>query len=310
MSGNPVRVAVGVIRNSLGEVLIARRPVDKHQGGLWEFPGGKIEAGETCGQALIRELEEELGIEVLHSKPLIKVPFSYADKSVLLEVREVTAFSGSPSGREGQPLLWVSPAQLNEFSFPAANRPIIKALTLPNLLAITGPFQDEAQFVEGLKKALSRGAGMIQIRPSAGAASQTQRLLDLTRSLTSIPVTVNSAADRSLWSELPGLHLRSKDLMSITSRPVSHDVWLGASCHNLQELEQAHRIQADYACLSPVLETGSHPEAEALGWESFAELLRSAELPVYALGGLCLQDLDQAKACGAVGMAGIEMFWR
>ena len=124
-----VRVAVGIVANAAGAILITRRPDHAHQGGLWEFPGGKVEAGEPVTAALRRELHEELGILVQAAEPLLHIRHAYPDKTVLLEVWRVTAYQGEPHGREGQPLTWVLPARLADFAFPAADAPIIEVLT-------------------------------------------------------------------------------------------------------------------------------------------------------------------------------------
>lgn len=123
-----VEVAAGVIYNPQGQILIAKRAVNQHQGGLWEFPGGKIEAAESAQQALARELHEELAIDVTASEPLIRIEHEYSDKSVVLDVWCVTAFNGEARGVEGQPLEWVLPSELQNYDFPAANEPIIEAV--------------------------------------------------------------------------------------------------------------------------------------------------------------------------------------
>lgn len=130
MSAEPraIHVAVGIITDAAGAILIARRPDHAHQGGLWEFPGGKVEADETVERALARELREELGITVQAAEPLLQVRHGYPDKDVLLDVWRVTAYRGEPRGREQQPLAWVSPARLADFAFPAADEPIIVKL--------------------------------------------------------------------------------------------------------------------------------------------------------------------------------------
>ena len=122
-----VHVAVGVIRDPQGKLLITRRHESSHQGGLWEFPGGKVEARESVLQALRRELEEELAIELLEARALLKVEHDYGDKAVLLDVWLVERFSGQAVGCEGQPLRWVTPDALADFDFPAANHPIVLA---------------------------------------------------------------------------------------------------------------------------------------------------------------------------------------
>lgn len=127
-SSTTVHVAVGVLQDSSGRVLLTRRPPKAHQGGLWEFPGGKVEAGETVLAALERELAEELGVHVNAAEPLMTIAHDYGDKQVLLDIHTVTAWSGEPRGLEGQPLAWVLPQALGDYAFPAANAPIVARL--------------------------------------------------------------------------------------------------------------------------------------------------------------------------------------
>ncbi len=124
-----IEVVAGVIYNaSADKILIALRPVDKHQGNLWEFPGGKKEAGETSLQALCRELEEELGIQATQCAPLMQLEHRYSDKHVALDIWQVTAFSGEPAGQEQQAIRWVDIADLRDYQFPAANIAIVEKL--------------------------------------------------------------------------------------------------------------------------------------------------------------------------------------
>jgi 8-oxo-dGTP diphosphatase len=123
-----LHVAVGVIVDSQNQVLISQRANSAHQGGLWEFPGGKVEPGETVQQALQRELQEELDIAVAGSEPLLEVSYDYPDKSVLLDVHVVRDYDGKARGLEGQPIAWVIPAALADYTFPAANQPILEAV--------------------------------------------------------------------------------------------------------------------------------------------------------------------------------------
>lgn len=125
---NVVHVAVGVLVDSKGRVLIARRPPSSHQGGLWEFPGGKVEAHEAVTDALTRELAEELGVKVLSTAPLLQVNHAYLEKAVLLDVHHVIEWVEEPRGCEGQPLAWVMPSSLNDYQFPEANRAIVSRL--------------------------------------------------------------------------------------------------------------------------------------------------------------------------------------
>lgn len=128
MGKKRIHVAAGVIVSKSGDILLALRPQTAHQGGLWEFPGGKVEAGEPVADALTRELQEELAITVTDCVPLIEVSHDYPDKSVLLDVWLVTKFDGEPVGNEGQTVRWVAPEQLASYEFPAANVPIVEAV--------------------------------------------------------------------------------------------------------------------------------------------------------------------------------------
>ena len=134
MDKKRIRVAVAVIENNQGEIFICQRTGGQHQAGKWEYPGGKVEAGETTPQALARELAEEIGIAVEQCVPLLQIEHDYPDKSVLLDVWRVTAFAGLPYGREGQPARWVARHALLEFEFPDANLPItekVMAMSVP-----------------------------------------------------------------------------------------------------------------------------------------------------------------------------------
>lgn len=123
-----VLVAVGVIENGAGDIFICRRGESQHQAFKWEFPGGKVETGETVPQALARELEEEIGIRVSACAPFIRIEHDYGDKQVILDIRKVTAFEGEAHGREGQPSRWVPRAELHRYDFPAANGAIVRKL--------------------------------------------------------------------------------------------------------------------------------------------------------------------------------------
>jgi len=123
-----VHVVAAVIRDGAGRVLLSRRADTAHQGGLWEFPGGKVEPGEARRAALERELREELAIAVVDAEALLQVNHDYGDLRVHLDVWYVTGFEGEPRGVEGQPLAWVATADLRDYAFPAANRAIVEAL--------------------------------------------------------------------------------------------------------------------------------------------------------------------------------------
>jgi len=125
-----IQVAAAVIFDDKGRIFLAKRLKNAHQGGLWEFPGGKIEADEVPVDALKRELAEELGIEVVSAEPFISIAFDYPDKAVVLDVFTVSEFQGEPWGREGQQTSWFELQQLATLDFPAANLKILEKLQL------------------------------------------------------------------------------------------------------------------------------------------------------------------------------------
>lgn len=308
-----LHVAAGVIRDAKGHVLIAKRSLDTHQGGLWEFPGGKVEAGETAEAALARELAEELGITVTAARPLIQVRHDYPDKHVLLDVWEVGAFTGEPHGAEGQPLAWVAPEALRGYDFPVANRPIIAAARLPDRYLITPDNLTPQALLSGISLALKTGIRLVQLRAPSLSDSKYREL--------AVEVTKLCAGRAQLmlkgpleWAEeFPdaGWHLTATQLRAHaeTGRPIEPGRWLAASCHDEAELGMAMIMGVDFVVLSPILTTASHPDAKPLGWRRAAQMLLGFGQPAYVLGGLGQNDLAQALRAGAQGVAGIRAFW-
>ncbi|KAA6186614.1 Nudix family hydrolase [Thiohalocapsa marina] len=312
-----IHVAAGALVDPDGRVLIARRPPGVHQGGLWEFPGGKLEPGEAPSQGLARELHEELGIQVRRFRPLIRVHHDYGDRHVRLDVYRVDAFEGDPVGREGQPLAWVRPDDMDAAGFPAADRPIISALRLPSRYLITGDDpRDPAAFAARLDRALAAGIRIVQLRAHALSDRDygrlAERLYPICRAAGArLLLNRDWSRDPALAATLPGdgVHLSARMLQRLQTRPVAADRLVGASCHSAAELALAQRLQLDYALLSPVLPTRSHPGAATLGWAGFSALVEPVGLPVYALGGLGPQHLAISHASGAQGIAAISGLW-
>ncbi len=309
----PVHVAAAVIRRD-GRVLLSRRPVAAHQGGKWEFPGGKLEAGESAAEALGRELDEELGIRPTRYRPLITVPHDYPDKSVVLHVFLVEAFSGTPAGREGQAIRWVDREDLNALPFPDANYPILKAVDLPPVCAITPPrFEDPDRFLDRLRLNLRLHEMMILRLPGLGVEDYLRVARQASRLATACEcrLLLTCAADQARALGAAGAHLNSRALRAL-ERPVDDDsaFLVSAACHDADELARAEWAGVDFALLSPVARTATHPEAEPMGWRRFSELTRSVKIPVYALGGMDPAQCSEAFAHGAQGVAGIRGFWR
>ena len=308
-----IHVAAGALVDVHGRVLIAQRPSQVHQGGLWEFPGGKLEPSETPQQALARELAEELGIEIAACRPLIRVEHDYGDRRVRLDVYRVDAYQGTPVGREGQPLAWVGPWAMDPAQFPAADRPVIAALRLPSLYLITGPDPtDTDAFLGRLDLALETGIRLVQLRahelPDADFSRLARRAYPLCRAA-GARLLLNR--DPAAVGDLPcdGVHLTARRLRGLAERPKTPLRLAGASCHDAEELRLAASLGLDYALLSPVKPTASHPSAPALGWSGFANLVASARLPVYALGGLGPEDQERCFARGGQGIAAIRGLW-
>jgi 8-oxo-dGTP diphosphatase len=308
-----IHVAAGAIADAAGRVLVARRPDEVHQGGLWEFPGGKLHGGETPRQGLDRELAEELGIRVTAARPLIQVRHDYGDRHVLLDVHRVTGYEGIPEGREGQPLEWIAPEAMDPARFPAADRPIITALRLPTRYLITGPdAHDVDGFLARLQQALAQGLALVQLRAHELDDGAYLSLAEAAQALCRrfrARLLLNRAPDVAARVDSDGVHVPARMLAGLRARPLPPNRLVGASCHDAGELARAAALGLDYALLSPVAATASHPGSRPLGWARFAELVAPATLPVYALGGLGPADLSLAFAHGAQGVAGISGFW-
>ena len=304
-----LHVAVGVIKDDEGNILISLRHDLAHQGGLWEFPGGKVECEESVEQALKRELKEELDISVQELMPLIKIKHQYTDLKVLLDVWLVTLFYGNERGCEGQEIKWVSPDKLTNYCFPKANHPIITAARLPAEYAILNTKAEDVLLAD-LKKMLNQGVKLIQARVKSLSAQQVMNFFELAIPLckeTGASLLVNSAVINADKVKADGIHLTARDLLALKHRPAAYK-WVAASCHNLKELQYAERIGVDFVVLAPVLPTKTHPGADSLGWEKFKEFVSMLNFRVYALGGMMKEDAHTSQFAGAQGIAGITVF--
>jgi len=308
-----VHVAAAVIRDADQRILIARRAESQHQGGLWEFPGGKVEAGEAVADALARELNEELGIVVGAARPLIQVVHDYPDKQVLLDVWEVSEFSGEPRGVEGQPLVWVSARQLSNYDFPDANQPIVAAASLPSEYLITPEGLDNGPLLRGIQQAIAQGTRLIQLRAPGGYDPQYRDLAVDVAGLCAGKAQLMLKGPLEWLGDFPsaGWHLTAAQLRKYASngRPFPRERWLAASCHNAEELALAEQMGVDFVTLSPVQATLTHPDAQPLGWAAASEMIAGFKHPVFVLGGVGAGHREQAWSIGAQGVAGIRGFW-
>ena len=301
-----LEVVAGIIRDSQGRFLLSQRPPHKHQGGRWEFPGGKLEAGETPAQALTRELEEELGIQVLDSMPFMTIHHDYPELSVRLMFRQVTGWQGEPHGREQQPLGRFSLPQLSQLAFPEANRPVVRALQLPDYLLIT-PARLEDNWRERLAAAVEAGARLVYARLGGASEADYRALVSQAQKLgAEVMIADDLALARAVGAD--GLHL-TRAGQRRGSWPEDWQGWRSMACHDASGLALARRWQADLVMLSPVQATASHTDARPIGWDALAGLACGQPFSVYALGGVSPDDLSRAREYGARGVAGIRAFW-
>mgnify|MGYP000146092813 FL=1 len=305
-----VEVAAAVMLRAEGrEFLLAQRPEGKVYAGYWEFPGGKLEAGETVRQALIRELQEELGITVTACSPWLTRVFTYPHATVRLNFWRVTAWEGEigiTAPLEHSAFDWLPIGQPATVApILPANDPILKALSLPTVMAITNAEAEGTERqLERLEEALESGLRLIQVRDKGWPPAQrlwfAETVTRLARSHGAL-VVINDDADIARRVAADGLHLSAAHLARLDERP--DFAWVGASCHNAQEIARAGELGLDYALLGPVLPTPTHPEAAGLGWAEFARQRDGNTLPVFALGGMKKETLDEAQAHGAHGIA-------
>lgn len=307
-------IAVGVIFNPPRDrVLLSRRPDHVSHAGQWEFPGGKLETGESARAALRRELAEELGLVVRDAAPLCCVDHDYPDNPVRLDVWSVTSWEGEAHGREGQETEWVPLASLWQRAFPEANRAIVRWLCLPPVYVVTPdlPAYDRA-FLSRLETLITAGARMLQFRgPRSAGAGRLQALREVAAlcAARGVDLMVNGTAEEAQAVGARGLHLNSGRLMAAVERPPDRRFLIAASVHNQVELDRAVQLDVDFAVLGPVAATASHPDCAPLGWDGFEVLARRAGRPVYAIGGMLPADLERAKRACARGLAMIRGVW-
>ncbi len=323
-----IHVVAGVIRDARGRILLARRTEGRDLAGLWEFPGGKVEAGESPEAALVRELREELGIEARVGDALIRVPQQYPDKRLVLDVRHVDVH-GIPKGLDGQALAWVPPARLASYPMPPADRPVVAALMQPDRYLVTPVPDDDRAWLGALAQALERGVPRVQLRAPGIDPSRWARLAtEAVRLCREAGAEVLVNGDAGLAERLgAGLHLHAAQLQQVVGAAHGRDAAgeehrghgpllqgqeprpLAASCHDIDDLLRAQSLGCDFVVLGPVLPTASHPGAPSLGWEAFAAMRERVSLPIYAIGGLGVDDVVIARAHGAQGIAAIRGLW-
>ena len=299
------RVAAAVVLRGDGRVLLAQRPPGKPYAGYWEFPGGKLEPGETPRHALDRELAEELGLRVTRAAPWLVQEFVYPHAHVELHFFRVFAFDGEPHGHDGLAFAWQRPGAFDVEPLLPANTRVLSALALPEVMGIScaGDVGEDA-FLASASRALADGLALVQLRekdwPAARRDAFAARLLPLAHAR-GASVVLNGSPEDAKRLGADGVHLTSAALAAAKARPEGRLV--GASCHTRDELARAASLGLDYAVVGPVNATPTHPHAAPLGWDGFANMIQGTRVPAYALGGLSPSDLDAARDHGAHGVA-------
>jgi len=307
----PVEVVAAIIERPDGSFLLAQRPPGKVYAGFWEFPGGKVDAGEPLAAALARELHEELGIDVVRAYRWIVQTYAYPHANVRLNFFRVRAWRGEPHGKEAQQLAWQQVSTLAVAPLLPANAPVLRALQLPFEYAIThaGEIGSDAQ-LSLLEKRLAQGLRLVQVRekdmPADALARFASAVIAMARKH-GARVLINSDAELAGRLGADGVHLTAAQLEHVQQRPALD--WCAASCHDATQLAHAARLGVDFAVLGPVQATPTHPDAQALGWDGFGALAQGATMPVYALGGMERADLETAWTHGAQGVAMVRGSW-
>ena len=305
MNQRITEVAVAVFIKADGSFLLSSRPAGKPYPGYWEFPGGKIEAGESVLQALKRELLEELNVAITHATPWFTFMMVYTHATVRLHCWRVSAWQGEMQGMERQQFAWQHLDALTVAPTLPGCVPIFKALALPPCYAITNATELGVDaYLNRLEDALKRGLKMIQIREKNMPPDEL--LLFAKQVVTAAhangaKVLINSDVELARKTGADGVHMTALELSHCSSRPELGLV--AASTHCREEIERAAQLKLDFVVLGAVKPTLTHPGGSALGWERFAEIIDAAPLPVYALGGLSSGDLTSAMAHGAHGIA-------
>ncbi|MBC8211844.1 MAG: Nudix family hydrolase [Gammaproteobacteria bacterium] len=320
-ASQPVHVVAGIIRDpdKPSKIFFTQRQKGQHLEDLWEFPGGKLEQGETRFQGLKRELEEEAGIQVITARPFQTVIHAYKEKTILLDVWEVSRYSGYAHGREGQEFRWLSLQELDQYAFPEADHPILKALALPAELLITPeiPLTQLDQSLEYFFSLMQQyryplvqfRSHLLNDRNYLSSAKELKAICAQYRS----ELIINRPELKSYHSKgydaFTRRHLNASILNAEKSNPFEAGIRCSASCHDQQEINKAAAYNCDFALLSSVKESSSHPGRAGQGWYGFKQIAMQSKIPVYALGGVNRKDITVARYHSAIGVAGISDFW-
>lgn len=316
-----IDIAIGVLKRD-SQYCLSQRKKSQSFADKWEFPGGKVEVEETTEAALIREFSEELGITTSGWQPLITIPWHYENVSVRLHVYTSDQFLGEPYGKEGQAVKWFYLNELLKLDFPEANQGILTALQLNDLYLLTSKKHTLAENIHAIRLTMQKQMISCQLYLDESLLKETnktelmsvQALLDEAREKGCQVLLSGSTKCLKKLKGFAGIHLSSDDLEILRNNKVDKQNHkkillensgglLAVSVHNQVDLDLAISLSADFVLLSPIKPSAAHPEIASLGWETFSEMVSHVPIPVYALGGMTLNDLNTAKHHGAMGIA-------
>ncbi len=301
-----IYATAGIIRDEHDKILLSKRKKNKFMAGYLELPGGKINQNETEQDGLIRELAEELAIQVINMKFRLKIQHNYPSQIVDITIFDVLSYKHKIDAKEGQLLFWLPVDTAYKYQLLPTMKRVITSLKLTPYYWITPEIFSLSQLEIQLKK----GIRLVQLRIKTHFSSVQKKLLMHAQILCKsyqAALLLNTAKNTEMdLTQLDGIHLSTKKLMSLKARPISEKKILGASVHNQREITQAARISADFALLSPILKTTSHPKSTPLGWQKAQDLIKKAKLPIYLLGGLDINAIDKARSIGAYGISSVS----
>jgi len=310
---DPLHVAIALIHNQSSDILVQQRAENVHMARLWEFPGGKVELGESPKMALRRELKEELGIAVTQAKFFLSFDYQYPELAIRFHVFVVEAYEHLPTGDEGQLVCWQALADLSLANMPPANQTIVQALQLETRYMIADQAVLTDQLEQQIETQLAAGIQLIQLRAQTLSKQHYFKLLDSVQDLVAerqVQLILNCPLHWLTAEQWPYLHLSTKQLRLAYAKHQSGErhQYFSASVHNEEELSMANALSLRCILLAPVLKTPTHSECEPLAWAGFQRLSSMSNWPVFALGGMTKDQLAVAQAHGGHGIAGIRAF--
>ncbi|MHA3891525.1 thiamine phosphate synthase [Acinetobacter sp. GXMZU3951] len=297
MSKPNIHVAIALLFHQ-AKVLVGWRSATQHQGNKHEFPGGKVEQNETPLEACRREVFEEVGVGLNDWHAFDVICHEYDDVVVNLHLFHA-AVPEALLNEIQQPWTWYSRSELLNLNFPKANFAILQRLYWPNQIKIS----------EHLAELQQLKPQQLMYWRVEHQAADLEKLEQLPAELAA-NLIINWQAwqqlTQPLQKRLAAVHLKQHQLMALKSGELPVGVRFIAACHDLVAMQHAQKIGCDAIFLSPVLATATHPEVSPLGWTRFKEYAQQVDIPVFALGGMRAEALQEAQSHHAYGIAGIR----